>query len=168
MMARSHVVVGLSAWAVAAPLLRLPPLDPAYLALAAIGSLLPDVDHPKSWIGLRLRPMSTMLGVALRHRGATHSAVAVLGLVLLLQAGYHPGAVSALAIGYASHLAADLLTPQGLQLTWPLPVTWRVPLYRTGSRTELAVVIAVVCAVGWWLATHRPVGRWLPLWALMR
>ena len=95
MMARSHVVVGLSAWAVAAPLLRLPPLDPAYLALAAIGSLLPDVDHPKSWIGLRLRPMSTMLGVALRHRGATHSAVAVLGLVLLLQAGYHPGAVAA-------------------------------------------------------------------------
>ena len=58
MLARSHVVVGLAAWAVAATLLRLPPLDPAYLALAAAGSLLPDVDPPKSWIGRRIPPLA--------------------------------------------------------------------------------------------------------------
>ena len=160
MLARSHVVVGLAAWAVAATLLRLPPLDPAYLALAAAGSLLPDVDHPKSWIGRRSRPLSTALGAAFGHRGATHSAVAVLCLVVLLPAGYHPGAVSALAIGYASHLAADMLTPQGLQLTWPLRLSWRVPIYRTGSRMEAIVVMIVVCGVGWWLLARRPLGHW--------
>ncbi len=159
MMARSHVVVGVAAWIVAAPLLHLPVLDPAYLALAVAGSLLPDVDHPKSWIGRRSRPLSTMLGAALGHRGLTHSAVAVLGLVALLQAGYHPGAVSALAIGYASHLAADMLTPQGLPLTWPLRVAWGVPICRTGSRMESVVVVAVVCGVAWWLLAHWPLLR---------
>ena len=161
-MARSHVAVGLAAWIVAAPLLRLPLLDPAYLGLAVVGALLPDLDHPKSWIGRRSRPFSTALGTALGHRGFTHSAVAVLGLVALLQAGYHPGAVSALSIGYASHLAADILTPQGLRLTWPLRLTWRVPIYRTGSRMEAVVVVAVMVAVGWWVATHWPLphGRW--------
>ncbi len=161
MLARSHVVVGLAAWTVVATLQRLPPLDPAYVALAAAGSLLPDMDHPKSWIGRRSRPLSTALGAAFGHRGATHSAAAVLGLVALLQAGYHPGAVCALAVGYASHLAADVLTPQGLPLTWPLRLTWRLPLYRTGSRREAVVVAAVVCAVGWWLLARSPVAPWL-------
>lgn len=169
MMARSHVVVGLAAWMVAAPLRHLPLLDPAYLALAAAGSLLPDVDHPKSWIGQRLRPVSTALGRVLGHRGATHSAAAVLGLVLLLQAGRHPGAVCALAIGYASHLAADMLTPQGLPLTWPLRLTWRVPIYRTGSRREAFVVAVVLCGVAWWLSAHWPSAQWsLARWPTMR
>ncbi len=161
MLARSHVVVGLAAWAVAATSWHLPPLDPAYLALVATGSLLPDMDHPKSWIGRRSRPLSTALGAAFGHRGATHSAAAVLALVALPQAGYHPVAVSALAIGYASHLAADLLTPQGLPLAWPLPMSWRVPIYRTGSRMEAVVVTAVVAAVGWWLLARGPLPHWL-------
>lgn len=154
-------MIGLAAWTVAATLLRLPPLDPAYLALAATGSLLPDMDHPKSWIGRRSRPLSTALGAAFGHRGATHSVAAVLSLVMLWQAGYHPGAVSALAVGYASHLAADMLTPQGLPLTWPLRLTWRVPICRTGSRMEAVVVAAIVGGVGWWFLARWPWMRWL-------
>lgn len=156
MMARSHVIVGVAAWLVAAPLLHLPLLDPAYFGLTVAGALLPDVDQPKSWIGQRSRPLSTALGAALGHRGLTHSAVAVLALVGLLQAGYHRAAVSALAVGYASHIAADLLTPQGLRLTWPLRLNWRVPIYRTGSRREAVVVTIIMCGVGWWLLSGQP------------
>lgn len=155
MMAPSHVVVGLAAWIVAAPLLHLPALDPLYLGLAVAGSLLPDVDHPKSWIGRRSRPVSTAIAAILGHRGVTHSAVAVFALVAVLaHAGYRRGAVSALAVGYLSHLAADMLTPQGLRLAWPLPGTWGVPLCRTGSPMEPVIVFALVCGVAGWLFIH--------------
>lgn len=155
MMAKSHVVVGFAAWVAAAPLLHLPPLDPTYLALAVAGSLLPDIDHPHSWIGRRTRPVSTAIARALGHRGLTHSAVAVVGLVvLLLHAGLRQGPVSALAVGYLSHLAADMLTPRGLRLAWPLQRSWGLPLCRTGSPMETIIVIALVCGVAWRFLQH--------------
>jgi len=155
-MAKSHVVVGLAAWLAAAPLLHLPPLDPAYLGLAVAGSLPPDVDHPSSWVGRRTRPVSTAIAAALGHRGVTHSALAVCALVaLLLQAGYRQGTVCALAVGYLSHLAADMLTPRGLRLAWPLRKTWSVPLCRTGSKTEPAIVLALAGASAAWLLRQQ-------------
>ena len=155
MMAKSHVVVGLAAWIGTAPLLHLSPIDPVYLALAVAGSLLPDIDHPNSWVGRRSRPISTAIAASLGHRGLTHSAVAVIGLVaLLLHAGYRQGMVSALAVGYLSHLGADMLTPRGLRLAWPLRKSWGLPLCRTGSPMEATIVIALVCAIAWRILLH--------------
>ena len=155
MMAKSHVVVGLATWIAAAPLLHIFPLNPAYLGLAVAGSLLPDIDHPKSWVGRRTWPVSTALASILGHRGVTHSALAVVGLAaLLLQAGYRWGGVSALIVGYLSHLAADMLTPQGLRLAWPLRGTWALPICRTGSVMEPIIVALLVCGIGWWIFRH--------------
>ncbi len=155
MMAKSHVVIGLATWVVAAPFLHLPAADPTCLGLAVAGSLLPDVDHPNSWLGRRVRPVSTALASTLGHRGLTHSAVAVVGLIaVLLQAGYRQSDVSALAVGYLSHLAADMLTPQGLRLAWPLRRIWRLPLCRTGSPAEPIIVFALVCGAGWWVVAQ--------------
>lgn len=151
MMARSHVIVGIAAWIVAAPMLHLPVLEPTFLGLAVAGSLLPDIDHPKSWVGRRTRPVSTAIASALGHRGVTHSAFAVIGLTLLLMhAGYRRGGVSALAVGYLSHLAADMLTPRGLRLAWPLRGTWAIPLCRTNSPAESVIVMALAGAITWW------------------
>src|SRR6201995_89350 len=124
-MARSHVVVGLATWLAAAPLLHLSPLDPVYLGLAVAGSLLPDIDHPQSWVGRRSRPLSTVIAAALGHPGLTPSALALLDFVVLLQhEQFQRGVVAALAVGSLSHLAADMLTPRGLRLAWPLRKTW--------------------------------------------
>jgi inner membrane protein len=156
MMAKSHVVVGVATWIAAAPLLHLPALDPVYCGLAVAGSLLPDVDHPQSWIGRRSRPVSTAIAATLGHRGVTHSAVAVIGLVVLLwHAGHWRGGVSAITVGYLSHLAADMLTPQGLRLAWPLRRNWGLPLCRTGSPMEGVIVLALVCGLAWRLLAHR-------------
>jgi inner membrane protein len=163
MMARSHVVVGLAAWVAAAPLLRLPALEPLCLGLAVAGSLLPDLDHPGSWVGRRSRPVSTVVAAMLGHRGLTHSAIAVFALVALLaHAGYQRSAVSALAIGYLSHLAADMLTPRGLRLAWPLRRTWGLPLCRSGSPIE-PLIVALAALAAWWLLAQGtgPVARML-------
>jgi inner membrane protein len=159
MMARSHVIVGCAAWIAAAPALHSAALDPICLGLVAAGSLLPDIDHPKSWVGRRTRPISTAIAAAFSHRGITHSAIAVIGLTtLLLHAGYRCAGVSALAIGYLSHLAADMLTPQGLRLAWPLRGTWGFPLCRTDSVMESVIVTAVVGGIVWWLLRRYVVG----------
>jgi inner membrane protein len=160
MMARSHVVVGLAAWVAAAPILHIHPLDPLYLGLAVAGSLLPDIDHPKSWVGRRTRPVSTAIAATFSHRGITHSAFAVIGLaILLLHAGYQRAGVSALVVGYLSHLAADMLTPQGLRLAWPIRGTWGIPLCRTNSGMEPVIVTIMAGGVAWWFLRHHS-GAW--------
>ena len=145
MMAGSHVAVGAAAWCVAAPHLGLPAMDAVSLGLAVVGSLLPDIDHPKSWVGRRVRPLSTCIGAILGHRGATHSLLAVAGCGWLLFHDGTPRAVAApVLVGYLSHLAGDLLTPRGLRLAWPLKGTWALPLCRSGSPFEPLVVVALL------------------------
>lgn len=150
MMAGSHVALGAAAWVVAAPRLGLPALSPACLALALAGSLLPDVDHPKSWVGQRLRPLSRVVAGLFGHRGITHSALAVAACVWgLTQGGAPRWAVAPLAVGALSHLAADLLTPAGLRLAWPMRRTWALPLCRSGSAMEPLVVAVLLTLAGW-------------------
>ena len=157
MMAGSHVLLGGAAWLVAAPHLGLPALDPVLLGLALGGSLLPDADHPGSWVGRRLRPMSGVLARLGGHRGATHSLLAVAGCVALLRSGAMPiWFVAPLVVGYLSHLAADLLTRGGLRLAWPAPGVVAVPLCRTGGAMEPVVVMCVVAAVLWGQGAPRP------------
>jgi inner membrane protein len=159
MMARSHVVVGLATWIAAAPILHIQPLDTISLSLVVAGSLLPDIDHPKSWVGRRTRPISTAIAATFSHRGITHSAIAVIGLTtLLLHAGYRRAAVSALVVGYLSHLAADMLTPQGLRLAWPLRRTWGIPLCRTDSAMEPVIVTVMAGGATLWLLHHHTPG----------
>jgi inner membrane protein len=149
MMAGSHIALGAAAWLVAAPRLGMPPLDPAALGLAVLGALLPDIDHPKSWVGQRLRPVSALCARIFGHRGMTHSLVAVGGCTALLLRQDVPLAVTApLVVGYISHLAADLLTPAGLRLAWPLRGTWALPLCRAGSPFE-PLVVAIALSWAW-------------------
>jgi inner membrane protein len=151
MMARSHTVLGVTAWVAAAHNFHVPVLDPWALFFALAGSLLPDIDHPQSWIGRRSRLVSRPVAAVFRHRGATHSALAVLGLIILaMQAGHWKTAVIALTIGYVSHLAADMLTPAGVPLGWPSRRSWGLPLCRTGSPVEAIIVVALVGALVWW------------------
>jgi inner membrane protein len=148
MMAGSHVALGLAAWTAAAPHCGLPALAPASLALAACGALLPDLDHPRSWAGRRLRPVSVPLSALLGHRGFTHSALALaLCAVALRLHGIGRGAALPLAIGYASHLLADAVTPAGLPLFWPLRRRFALPLCRTGSVREVLLVAGLLAWV---------------------
>lgn len=156
MMAGSHVAVGLAAWAWAAPRLGLAAYDPAGVALALAGSLLPDIDHPGSWLGRRVRPVSDLVCGLLGRRGCTHSMIAVvLCAAALRHHGPARGLLCPLAVGYLSHLAADLLTPRGLRLAWPLPQGFAVPLCRTGSPVEPLLVVGVLA----WTALSLAGGR---------
>ena len=50
---------------------------------AVLTCLLPDIDHPKSFLGQRLKWISKPIARAFGHRGFTHSLLAVFGLLTL-------------------------------------------------------------------------------------
>lgn len=149
MMAGSHVVVGAAAWIWAAPHLGLASLDPLALGLTTIGALLPDIDHPSSWLGRRVPMVSRPLAAMIGHRGVTHSVLAVLMCLAFLRwQGFRRAVIDPLAIGYLSHLGADLLTTSGLRLAWPLRQRQAIPLCRTGSVGEVVIVTVVATCAG--------------------
>lgn len=162
-MAGSHVVMGAALWVAVAKLGGVPPAEPQALAAAALGALLPDIDHPQSWAGRKMRAVSVPLALVVGHRGVTHSALAVLaGLALLLVMG--TGWMAApVVVGYLSHLAADGLTPSGVPLLWPNRRRFTLNLCRTGSAVEIALVAVVGVAAGWAAGvdfSHLPRPRW--------
>ncbi|KGX92900.1 membrane protein [Pontibacillus halophilus JSM 076056 = DSM 19796] len=87
--------------------------------------MLPDIDHPSSYIGRKLPGLSKSISKLFGHRGFTHSIVCVAALYFgLTELKEQVPSVPALGItiGYISHLLADSLTPQGAQLLYPLQV----------------------------------------------
>lgn len=101
------------------------------LPVVAIASLLPDIDHPESKLGRRIKPISTFLSL-FSHRGITHSLWAVGFMVWLLISNQADSIASqALVVGYLSHLLGDAVTPAGIRPFWPIGRAQRVRLNHT-------------------------------------
>jgi len=130
---------------------------PAVLAAAA-SSVLPDADHPKSWLGHQLGGVSEDLNRLFGHRGFLHSLLALMlvTLALGLPMWWITGRVSpliAVFVGYGSHLFADMMTLSGVQLFWPSRAISVFPgrddyRVRTGGNSErVFVAFALVFAL---------------------
>ena len=98
------------------------------LAGAALVGPLADIDHPQSYIGRKLWPVSYALNaVGIRHRTLTHSLLFLVFLFAVLQLLPLPAIVKlAIWTGYATHPLIDLLNPQGVVLFWPYPARIRL------------------------------------------
>lgn len=121
-------------------------LDSLAVPACILGSLLPDMDHPRSYIGKRLQPLSGMIAKIFGHRGITHSLfIIILGAWFLLDyLKSPPHWVTGLALGYLSHLLADFFTPAGVPLLWPLKRKFCSPItVTTGSRQETWLVALI-------------------------
>lgn len=121
---------------------------------AALGSLLPDLDHPNSRIGRRLPSLSKITYNAFGHRGFTHTLFALIlfvtGLFFLGKIIpnefmlLYPSLVIGLASGYASHLLLDALTMSGIPLLYPIVKRpFRLAKMRSGIHDPLVSVLIV-------------------------
>ncbi|MXP50977.1 metal-dependent hydrolase [Pantoea sp. SoEX] len=98
-----------------------------------ITCLIPDIDHPHSLIGQRLRWISKPMFFTFGHRGFTHSLLALIVLsifkIIFLDNIKIPDDVfQGMIIGYCSHILADVLTPAGVPLFWPYRKRFSLPL----------------------------------------
>lgn len=169
-MGRTHALIGIaSLWLLELPsVITLQTIAPIVLC-AVIGALAPDLDAGESKLkrfsvgGITpLAPVTVLLHQSLGHRGLLHS-LAGLGLFAVLCAlpvalwlGWPFGA--ALALGYASHIAADAATKSGVPLLYPrrrryhlLPKGWRLT---TNSLAEEALMPLLALAVLLLLMRH--------------
>lgn len=133
--------------------------DPLPLALAILGSQLPDLDTTQSLIGQICYPISSWIEDRFPHRSITHSLLATATLMALsvgigqfwLGVGWK--VALALPLGHLLSCISDCFTKQGVQLFWPEPA-WCVSVSNprrrlmTGGAGELwvlAVASACLC-----------------------
>lgn len=161
MTASSHLSVGIMAWALYETKTGgiMSNYGVHYYLIAALGSLLPDIDHPKSWLGGRLFFLSFPLWAIFGHRGITHSLLAILAMVGSVYFFFDEirennlDWLLPLIIGYLSHLFADYLTNSGIPLFYPVKRRIRSPLtVKTGSMGEYFLVYAMAILFGYYLS----------------
>lgn len=152
MMGRTHIAFGM-ACVTGAVYAGAMPVDwlPVAGAAAAVGSLLPDIDEPESKLGRVCVPLALVIKLLVGHRTLTHSALALIAVILLpwlWLSGEMAMAVSAgVGIGYASHLLGDAMTPQGIQIAWPRPTRFSLRWFRTGSAEDHLAFFALTGAL---------------------
>lgn len=158
MMAITHAAI-----ACAGVSLLLGTADPLPLALAVLGSQIPDIDTTTSVIGQVFYPVSNWIEDRFPHRSVTHSllATAVIAAVAL-PVGFALGdvrAAAAVPVGHLLSCFSDCFTRQGVQLFWPDPA-WAISVSNprrrlvTGGPGEywvLSVAVALL-VLGCWMA----------------
>src|SRR3989338_5171039 len=119
-----------------------------FIIVVLFMTLFVDIDEPDSKIGKFFWPVAHSIKWVLGHRGLLHSLIPPLLLFLVCKfIGWNEIAIAAF-IGYGAHLVADMLTPHGIYLLYPIPWRIRGPI-RVGSFGEymfagmLLVVIAI-------------------------
>lgn len=165
MMVSTHLITGFFAGTGVVNFLHLNGFEAVLLLMGSTaGALLPDVDHPKSWLGRRIPFISGPIAAVFGHRGITHSLLAVVGLVLwlrhglaqwhLVDTGWGLVAVGVVA-GYLSHILGDFVTHGGVPLLWPIKRRFSSPLtFLTGGVFERLLAVALVLGAVWTLLDH--------------
>ncbi len=120
----SHLMIGVGTFLVLSPVVGVP-LTALGLFAAVLGSLIPDIDHPKSFIShwnAFTEMISEGLSTVTSHRGFTHTVYGLsiwLFLVGFVLNYFHMSIFGPVlfgaAAGYLSHLVIDSLNPQGVR-----------------------------------------------------
>ncbi len=170
---KTHGLIGAAAGGTVGVTTGEPVLAVTGAALGVCGGLLPDADHPDSWISHKLPPARWVAGLLPGgHRGATHWPTLLVAGWLGVRwvcgavgwAGPLGTLVDAGAAGYATHLVADALTVEGIpgplrpgRRLHLLPARLRPSSERGGGAIGASGVVAFL--VLWtWLLLHGPLG----------
>ncbi|MBF7024636.1 metal-dependent hydrolase [Staphylococcus kloosii] len=116
------------------------------VVLAVIASLLPDICHTQSKIGRRMRILSFFIRLLFGHRTFTHSILFIviigLGLYVIQTPQYY---FITIITGLISHVILDMLTPKGVKLFYPIPLTVKLPItFKTGGLVDLSLASALI------------------------
>ena len=126
-MAKTHIAMGVSAGLAIADIF-LNSANFYFLVMVFFGSVFPDIDERGSYISNRMKFVSMLLSNIFEHRGVTHTLVIVLlyGIVIMNTFYYfdlyNEGLMiaSGFMIGNIAHIIADMATPSGVSIFYPL------------------------------------------------
>jgi inner membrane protein len=142
MIYKTHLATSIAVGAGIAKLVSFP-FTIGYFSGIALGSLLPDIDEPKSFLGKRLWFLSLFINKKFGHRGLTHSIFAwsIITILLLLKPNNFFIGIS---LGYFLHLLGDYFSKSGVPIFLPINnKRKKFPLftYKTSSSEEKLIYI---------------------------
>ncbi|MCD8181027.1 MAG: metal-dependent hydrolase [Firmicutes bacterium] len=114
-------------------------------ALAALGSLTPDIDLPESTIGSKVKPISTVLNKTFGHRTLFHSPL-LYAVIFLLTFKLNLCLALAFALGAVSHLLLDMLNQKGIPLLYPWKKTVHIASFSSDGIADLICRIILTAA----------------------
>ncbi|WP_056938432.1 metal-dependent hydrolase [Ligilactobacillus hayakitensis] len=155
MQAKTHIITTFSAGI--PTMLLVDELSVVNMGALFIGSLLPDIDHPQSYLGRRHKIVSNVTNKAMGHRGITHSLLGM-GVVYiflrLIQINYLAPSIRLapfwILYGYLMHLIEDGFSQRGVKWLWPFgksPLSFggKIAFYRTGHISEYLILGFMMC-----------------------
>lgn len=110
-----------------------------------LGSLLPDIDHEHSTLGIHVKPLARCF----KHRGFTHSIlfVSLLSFASTQANGNIKTFLSGLVIGSISHIFIDMFNPKGVDLFYPIKKRFHIlPIVKTGKESEIVFILVFIIA----------------------
>lgn len=129
------------------------------LHLMVVGSLMPDIDHPQSFIGKILQPLALWFHDYFGHRKFIHSLILWCGIAFLIWSICPT--LRWLAIGAITHCILDCLSPQGVQLFTPFSsvdcVFLKSNKISSGSRGDY-ILLVCLCVFSWLTLQVRELG----------
>lgn len=141
MMGSTHMAVGLLAGLIFFSFSEITPV--VFIALAAFGALLPDVDHENSKIN-KIFPLTRWIPSFFPHRGFFHSIFPVILICGIFAFSKVPQLGIPVAVGYISHILSDCLTILGCNLLYPFS-TFRIQGFvQTGGLFELFLFAGIM------------------------
>lgn len=144
MMGRTHMLFGFLVGLFAIGILH-PSNQILFIFLVVLGALLPDIDHPESKVGSKVK----IVGKMFEHRGFFHSLFAV--VLFVVPFWYFTSRIYAYAIliGVVSHLAADVISHMGIMPFAPLSKLKLRGFIKTNSVGENIILVVVFCLSVW-------------------
>lgn len=170
MMGKTHLTIGFAYGVLLLPRVvtgEVAPIDYGLiLSGLALGSLMPDLDHPQSMITARVPLAGWIVSRLVSHRGILHSILGLglwsiaVGLVtsgvittgtllgLSVQASFVNLGAGFLT-GYFLHILADIVTTGGVRLFYPAQLKVSLRLMSTGGLAEYAfrVLLILLCSL---------------------
>lgn len=126
-----------------------------YLIFALLGSLLPDIDNHNSKIGKKFPGFSAFAQFLMGHRGIYHSLFGCAVTLVLFYFAFKFTAVAgwqcyltALGVGFMSHLLMDTLTINGIHWFRPFHQIRFYGPFETGGVLDVAFSIAFLIITG--------------------
>lgn len=126
------------------------------LVLCLFGSLLPDIDHPQSSVGSKVKFISYPLSLVFGHRGITHSLLAIALIVwglyelLYIQSqSFYVYLAAPVLLGYLSHVIIDAFSPARVRLMYPSQKRYGLALY-DGALSQLLVYVSILSLSVWY------------------
>lgn len=118
-----------------------------------LGALLPDIDHPRSTITNKVKPIGYTFSIVFKHRGFTHSVLGSIVMTILfgwlfslagMNKAFNIVLTKSIYIGIISHILLDMLTPSGVDLLYPYNRRYNIASFKMGGIGELILVILFI------------------------